>query len=294
MPPRYRTLLLCLVPLAISATAQYEKPVGPSPAADTFRWPEGRRAALSLTFDDARPSQIDNGLAVFARHGVHVTFYVSPANMGQRLEGWKAAVAAGHEIGNHSATHPCTGNFAWSRNRALENYGLEDMRREMTSANEQVRELLGVTPATFAYPCGQKYVGRGTSVRSYVPLVATLFSAGRGWMDEAPNDPAFCDTAQLLGVPSDNLTFEQLKERLDDAIARGQWLVLAGHDIAESDARQTTKVSTLDTLLAYVNDSSRGVWVDTVANIAAYVARQRQRRALPAQAESRVEELPGA
>ena len=293
MYPRFRIVFCCLLLPAFSVVAQYQQPGAKPPASVTFRWPEGKRAALSLTFDDARASQIDNGLPLFARFSVRATFYVSPANIEQRLAGWKEAVIRGHEIGNHTENHPCTGNFPWSRNRALEDFGLEDIRKQMTAANRRIGEMLGVAPATFAYPCGQKYVGRGPDAKSYVPLVAELFSAGRGWLDEASNDPAFCDPAQLLGVPSDNLTFEQLRARVDDAIARGQWLVLAGHDIGPTGARQTTLLSTLDELLAYVSEPSRGVWVDTVAHIAAHIARQRERRTLSAAAEAKLDELLG-
>ncbi len=31
---------------------------------EDFRWPDGKRAAISLTFDDARFSQIDCGLPI--------------------------------------------------------------------------------------------------------------------------------------------------------------------------------------------------------------------------------------
>src|SRR6266480_1612736 len=36
--------------------------------AKRFRWPNGRRAAVSLSFDDARVSQIDTGLALRVPH----------------------------------------------------------------------------------------------------------------------------------------------------------------------------------------------------------------------------------
>jgi len=62
-------------------------------------WPEGKRAAVSLTFDDARPSQIDTGLPLLEKLGVRATFFVSPNNLEKRLEGWKRAAAQGHEIG---------------------------------------------------------------------------------------------------------------------------------------------------------------------------------------------------
>src|SRR5262249_62034159 len=93
-----------------------------------FTWPDGKRAALSLSFDDARQSQVDVGLALLDKHNVKATFYVVPSAVERRLEGWKKIVASGHEIGNHSLNHPCTGNFAWSRQKALEDYTIEKMR----------------------------------------------------------------------------------------------------------------------------------------------------------------------
>src|SRR5512137_968552 len=165
---------ICLLTSAVGS-ARYETT---QPAArSTFRWPAGKRAAISLTFDDGRPSQIDNGVPLFDRHGVKVTFYVSPSGVRERLPGWKKAAAGGHEIGNHSMNHPCSGNFPWARQHALEDYTLERIRAEMTEANKSVQELVGVTPHTFAYPCGETYVGRGRNLKSYVPLVAELFRA---------------------------------------------------------------------------------------------------------------------
>src|SRR5437773_604151 len=42
--------------------------------ARSFQWPNGKRMALSLSFDDGRPSQVDTGLALLRRHDVKVTF----------------------------------------------------------------------------------------------------------------------------------------------------------------------------------------------------------------------------
>ena len=121
--------------------------------------------------------------------------------------------------------------------RALEEHTLDRIRGEMLDANRLIAQATGVTPVTFAYPCGQKFVGRGAGVTSYVPVVHELFLAGRGWLDEAPNDPAFVDRAQIFGYPMDDVEFSELKPAVDDAIAEGQWLVLAGHDIGETPGR---------------------------------------------------------
>lgn len=264
------TLALVAIPAASSVGCS---PQTPTSAQTSFAWPQGARAALSLSFDDARESQLDVGVPLLAEHEARVTFYLTANDLRGRGDAWKRAAAAGHELGNHTLVHPCSGNFPWARARALENYTLDRMRTELVEANRRIAAATGVTPVTFAYPCGQTFVGRADRVVSIVPLVHELFLAGRGWLDEGPNDPAFVDRAQLFGYPMDDVTFADLKPALDDAIERGQWLVLAGHDIGEGPGRQVTRVSMLRELLAYARAPSRGVWVDTVARVAEHVKR---------------------
>lgn len=258
-------------PFAADSIAAVQAPM---PATAPAAWPNGARMALSLSFDDGRRSQVDVGLPVWARHEAAVTLYVVPSAVEQHLEGWRRAAAAGHEIGNHSLTHSCSGNFPFARAKALEDHSIERMRAELVEANQRIAALLGVTPRTFAYPCGQTFVGRGRATRSYVPLVAELFLAGRGWLDEAANDPAFVDLAQTLGVEMDGKDFADIRPLLDEARGRGAWLVLAGHEVGDG-GRQTTRVAMLDALLAYVRDPSQQIWLATVGEAAAHVA-QRQ------------------
>lgn len=242
--------------------------------ASPFAWPQGKRAAVSLSFDDARASQVDAGLPILNEYGAKATFYVSMDGVEKRLEDWKRVVAAGHEIGNHSMRHACTGNFPWSRQKALEDYTLAQMGAELDQANSKIMTLLGVRPVTYAYPCGMKFVGRGEHTSSYVPLVAKRFIAGRGWRDEGANDPAFCDPAQLMTIEFDGLTFEQLKTLVDETTKNGFWLVLCGHDIGPG-GRQTTRVDTLRAFCEFARDPANGLWVDTVANVARYVTDRR-------------------
>jgi len=241
--------------------------------AHSFAWPSGKRAAVSLTFDDARLSQADVGISLLDSYGVKATFYVSPSHAAKRLPAWRAAAADGHEIGNHSIRHPCSGNFPWAREKALEDYTLEEMADELDRASDEIVEMLGVRPVTFAYPCGQKFVGRGENVRSYVPLVASRFLAGRGWRDEGANDPVFCDLAQLMAMELDGLTFVQLKAAIEAACENGSWLVLCGHEIG-AGGRQTTRADTLRAFCEYAQDPNNGLWVDTVANVARYMAKR--------------------
>jgi peptidoglycan/xylan/chitin deacetylase (PgdA/CDA1 family) len=243
-------------------------------AETTFAWPEGKQIAISLSFDDARASQVDAGTALLDQYGVKGTFYVVPNSVKQRLEGWKKAVASGHEIGNHSFNHPCTGNFPWSRQKAIENYTLKQMRNELILANKDIKELLGVESEVFAYPCGQTYIGRGENTKSYVPVVSKLFLSGRGWLDEGPNAPQFCDLAQLTGMEMDGKDFEQILPLIENAKKSGAWLVLAGHEMGES-GNQTTRLSMLKKLIEYAQNPANGIWIAPVGTVAKYIKGQK-------------------
>ena len=239
-----------------------------------FQWPAGKRMGLSLTFDDARLSQIDKGIPLLDRYNVKATFYLSPEYMRQRLEGWKMAIIKGHDIGNHTLLHPCTGNFDWSRKKALEDYTLHDMGLELDSASRVLTTMLGVKPFSFAFPCGQQFVGRGNTTKSYIPLISEKFESGRLWLSEGPNDPSFCDMSQLTGMELDGKTFEQVKTMINEAGSKGLWLVLAGHE-KNDEGTQTSILSTIEAVCKYASDPANGIWIDNVHNIASYIKEKR-------------------
>ena len=271
------TIIYCCVIVAFtgcSTSNLQNKELSALEEGKKFSWPEGKHGAVSITFDDARFSQIDTGLPILDEYGAKATFYVSISSLEKRPDAWKKAAANGHEIGNHSLTHACSGNFSFARERALENYTLDKMRNELDESNIIIERLLNVRPVSFAYPCGQKFVGRGINVRSYAPVVAEKFLTGRGWMDEWSNDPAFCDMAQLMGVELDGKDFEQVKQWIDKTTANGGWLVFCGHDIGEG-GRQTTLSSTLKALCEYAQDPANGLWLDSVQTVAGYIVKQR-------------------
>lgn len=275
-----RNTRLCILSCCFSllvATAVWNPSLSYSAPQETLKiihWPEGKRVAVSLSFDDGRASQVDKGLDVINPIGVKVTFFVNPPAIKERLDGWKRAVASGHEIGSHSVSHPCTGNFPWSRQNALEDYTLERMSQQLGDASAQIQELLGVHAVTFAYPCGQKFVGRGSEMKSYVPLIGEKFLVGRGYMDEYYNDPVFCDLAQAGGIAFDDMDYIDMVKNIDKAAEQGGWIIFAGHDIGQK-AFQVTDTIALAALCRYMQDPANGVWVDTVENIAKYVIKQR-------------------
>jgi peptidoglycan/xylan/chitin deacetylase (PgdA/CDA1 family) len=239
----------------------------PRPAA---HWPDGHRAALSFSFDDARPSQLRHGVPALDRLGVPATFFVLPDAVQESVAGWADAIASGHEIGNHTLTHPCSANFPWSRHNALETMTIDDYRSEVTGANRRLGDLLGIEPTVFAYPCGHTFVGRGRATRSVVPLVAAMFEVARTSNDVVANSPLDFDPAQVAAVTCDGLTFDHLLGNLEAVAEDGAWLVLCGHEVARASEvahpGETTLVETVESVTGWCR--SNGVWIDTVGTIA--------------------------
>ncbi len=237
-----------------------------------FSWPNKKTTAISLTFDDARLSQVDKGIPLLNQYGVKGTFYISPGNLKKRQIEWKEAIKKGHEIGNHTMTHPCSGNFNWVINNTLEDFTLFQMKEDMETANNLIDKTLGVKPFSFAYPCGQKFVGRDMNTKSYVPLVSSLFETGRGWRDEGANNPDFCDMAQLYGIELDGKTFADVKKIIEKE--KGNWIIFVGHEI-NTEGKQTSFLSTIDSLCKYTMEESNNIWIDNVHNIARFIKDQR-------------------
>ena len=277
--PSLTLLILAVAALTLALTVN--TPSFGQQASPGFHWPKDKRFALSLSFDDARVSQIDVVMPLLDKHGVKATFYVVPSFAEQRLPGWKKAVTQGHEIGNHSMSHPCTVNYRWSLENGLEDYSLERMRNDLLAGNKWIKEQLGVTATTFAFPCGQTFVGRGQDTKSYVPVVADMFAVGRAFDPHSEPlvatsfDLIHSDLSQIIGIEMDTKDFDQLLPLLKQAAETKTWIVLVGHEVAPSGV-QTTRPAMLEKLIQYAQDPANGIWLAPVAEVGKYVREQRE------------------
>jgi peptidoglycan/xylan/chitin deacetylase (PgdA/CDA1 family) len=243
------------------------------PSAPPF--PHAAHAALSITFDDARPSQVDLAVPILERHGLRGTFYVLPDNVQERVDDWRR-VAAAHEIGGHSAVHPVPASRHGPGDDTLEMYTTARMKDELASADEEIEAMVGVRPQTFAYPAGFMYVGEGARAASYVPVVARRYVAGRAYRSEFANDPGWCDFAQLQASHIDGLDGAALIALVDAAIADRRWLVLVAHDI-DGTGPWSLSSRALDELCAAAVARS-DLWVAPVLDVARHLRAQRPRR----------------
>ena len=72
------------------------------------RWLDGKKAAVSLRFDDSHPTHVTICVPLLNAHGLVGTFLVCPGNDGYRRHAaaWEKDIpAAGHELADHTLHH---------------------------------------------------------------------------------------------------------------------------------------------------------------------------------------------
>ncbi len=244
-----------------------------------FEFPGGRRAALSLTFDDGLASQLEKAVPLLEKYGFKATFYLEGGgpDWRKRLAPWRKVREAGHELGNHTLHHYCSENFEFvPAGKGLESLTLETMETEIVECNRRLDELCGTQIArSFAYPCYQTFVGRGRERKSYVPLVARHCLAGRG-KGERGNSPDKVDLAEVWSLPCEFKTAAELLGQVELYLAKGQWGIFTFHGV--DDGHLPIASQALEQLLQYLDARRDVVWVAPVAEVAGKLIENREKR----------------
>ena len=125
-----------------------------------FAWPHGARAAVSLAYDDAIDSQLDNAIPALDKLGLKGSFYLtlSSQTLVTRLAEWRQAAANGHELGNHTLFHQCSRKapgHEWVKvENDLDETSVAQLAGQIRVGNSMLHAIDGKTERTFTVPCG--------------------------------------------------------------------------------------------------------------------------------------------
>jgi peptidoglycan/xylan/chitin deacetylase (PgdA/CDA1 family) len=106
------------------------------------------RKAIALTFDDGPSESTPQLLDILSAYGASATFFQCGANVRRLPQIAREVALAGHEIGNHTETHPML--HLKSRDFIL---------RELSSAQEIIQRITGLEPRYFRAPYGVRWFG---------------------------------------------------------------------------------------------------------------------------------------
>jgi peptidoglycan/xylan/chitin deacetylase (PgdA/CDA1 family) len=227
----------------------------------------GFRGAVTYTFDDSQPSQIEH-YAELQAAGVPVTFYLSSGwenTSPQYVATWQQAVRDGHEIGNHTAHH-CNADLTG----CAAGDPLADPLAEIDVNAAYIAEHTGQRlTLTMASPFGD--ANWDAFARQRVFLHRDVF---QGLV--APNDNTdpfhlptmMAGAPEFGGIDDQQSTFEGL---IDTARSTDSWLNFLFHTILPTTNNWfgPVDIGAITGSMQHAK-SSRDVWIDTMLQIGAY------------------------
>jgi peptidoglycan-N-acetylglucosamine deacetylase len=235
-----------------------------------WKWPNGARSAVSLTYDDGRLSHLSLAIPDLERFHFRCTFYLTYSHEVERyLERWKAAFRNGHEIGNHSYSHPSKVD--------LSKYDPSDIVADVGYGALWLKRKIGPDrDRTFAFPHGELGIGRGNDdVCSYANAIRTYHKVARS-AGGPPNDPFKVNESLVIANASrfdttDGLRFDDLRSYCEEAKSKGHWAVIMFHDVVARDVVTGNQTShrVHQKLLAYLQQN--GHWVAPVRAVAKHI-----------------------
>lgn len=185
---------------------------------------------VSLTFDDGYYSAYSKGVPILDAAGLKCTFYTITTLVGDTVDGYitqsqlQTLYKNGHEIGNHTRTHP-----------ALSTVSSTQLTSE-TSGAQQDLTTWGYKPTTFAYPYDD-YGGSSTSA-----VVAAVKATGvRGARDSdyggynnGTSFPLLLDSMPSeYDLGTDDVT--TVTGWIHQAVTNKMWVIVLWHRVDETD-----------------------------------------------------------
>lgn len=229
-------------------------------------WPDGKRAAVVLTYDDALASHLDIVIPALDAAGLKGTFFVvGSALKPEQIARWRAAAAEGHELGNHTVRHACPqANYPPAKKiDTSEAYDVDTMLTEIRTMNTMLIAIDGKLQHSYATPCGQHMAG-GVDYLPALRASGLVRYTRAADPTERPLDP--------MNVPSrffpSNTTGADLIAAVQDVERTGGMIVLGFHGVGGDYL--TVSAEAHAQLLAYLRTHSDRIWVAPFSTVMDY------------------------
>jgi hypothetical protein len=246
------------------------------------QWPQGRRAAVSLSYDDGLPLHPQVVGPLLEKYGFRGTFY-TPLNsdLMQSPLPWRKLAARGHELGNHTVFHPCrnTGGrySSWlDEELDLTYYDEERWVDEITTANSALALVDGKNERTFGNTCFDNLIGPEHAPIKIESLAAPHFIAARGENTDRPVDLTNLNLYNLGTVWADQRSFGDLAPDLEQAIETGGWVIYTFHGVGHGTHNHFIAESEHNRLLAFLQANQSRIWTAPVIEVARHLKKIRK------------------
>ncbi len=258
------SLFLFIISLVVSHTI----------AQNNKQWNK-KPCAVVLTYDDALNVHIDHVIACLDSFDLKGTFYLQgeASIIRTRMNEWRLAAEKGHELGNHSLTHPCDGNGegrSWvSEEKDLSNYSVYRAVNEIRVTNTLLQAIDGKTERTFAYPCGDSFI----DTINYFTRVQNEFIGARGVQSgmQQINEIELTDIhCYAMNGQSGNEMINLVKQ----AQKSNSLLVFLFHGVGGEHSINVS-LEAHEQLIHYLVQHENEIWIAPLVDVAKYIEQNR-------------------
>jgi peptidoglycan-N-acetylglucosamine deacetylase len=252
-------LLLILTITVSQATAQ-----------QSYEW-KGKKCAVVLTYDDALNVHLDNVIPSLDSAGFKGTFYVMGESevLSKRMSDWKTAANHGHELGNHTLTHPCVGQMPgreWvSQEKDLSRYTFARVVNEINITNTLLHAIDGKTERSFAYPCGDLKVD---TIHFYQHF-EHVFAGARG-VQEGMKHVKEIDLTNINCYFINGHSGEYLVNLVKKAMVSQTLLVFLFHGVGGEHSLNVSLPAHRQ-LITFLKQHQKDIWVAPMVDVANYI-----------------------
>ena len=245
---------------------------------NTFHWPDGKRCAVSLTYDDGLPVHYGRVGPLLESEGLRGTFYVPGlSDVQHHPECWRTLAAAGHELGNHSLFHPCrrepVEGYAWlAPHYDLCDYTPKRWREELNLANLILHLIDGRTERSYGNNCCHTTIGRGDDEIPMDDILRERFVAARGPCISQISTPQNGTNLMQVGhFDGDAHTFGAIREDVERARDIGGWIVYMIHGVGEGTHSLYIDDAEHEKLIRWLGANRDTIWTAPFLDVARYV-----------------------
>jgi peptidoglycan/xylan/chitin deacetylase (PgdA/CDA1 family) len=215
-------------------------------------WPENKKGAVSLGFDDGCPSHLSLGIPALDARGFKGTFFLITGESGDWVaswDSWRNAASNGHEIGSHTMTHP------W-----LTDLTPAQVQNELAGSQAIINfQIPSQKCLTLAYPFGNL----NNSVAS---IAQNIYMASRGISCGLNSEPFDFSNVRACS-PDDG---DDIYAQADAAEQQGKWLFAFIHSLdGGSDCWGNWEIDMWTTYLDYLK--KKNLWVGTFGATVKYI-----------------------
>lgn len=244
-----------------------------NPVLKIMTWKNGKKAAFTLAFDDARSSHYQIAWPLMKKRGIVGTFNINtPVDL--NWEPWIELFSNGNEISSHTVSHP-----------DLTSLSSAQVEWELSESYRMIWQNTLTEPVSFANPFGLSSPEVENLISKYYLSARSSGGINKAFLTEK-------DFYQLKGIGVyPPITNSDLQNWLNNAILDQGYIIVVFHSLTSADSMPNQTYMPISLFEQHLDDmisKSDDFWIATQGEIVKYIRLRQNSLLYFSQTESQI------